>query len=115
MIEWKKILPVGEDSAISMDELTRRLNYRNSRETRTAVTIARLSGVAVCSNSNGYFLADYKKPDEVLHTIRAFGMRAFTSLRIASRLSKWLEAHGGCGFSDQITIKEFIEGGNDGN
>lgn len=117
-ISWACILPVGNNNAISAEELTKRLNFKTERDTRKAVMAARLSGVPICSlqtsGKSGYFLPDAEHLEEVQHSINNLRKRAFSSLKQARTINRWLLANGGCGYSEQITIEQFLKGEEDG-
>lgn len=114
-IDWALVLPIGEKNAISAGELTRRLNFTDTRTTRAAVMAARLSGVPVCSlqssekSAGGYFLPDAEHPEEVEHAMNTLRKRAFSSLKQAGKLNAWIKMHGGAGYSEQVTIEKFME------
>lgn len=112
-IDWTSVLGSGESSAISADELTRRLGFRDKRQTRSAVMAARMDGMPICSLQNGertgYFLADANKPEEIQHTMNELKKRAFSTLKQVSRLNKWMMMHGCCGINEQMSIADFIQ------
>ena len=113
-IDWALVLPIGEKNAISADELARRLNLKDKRKLRYAVMAARLDGTPICSlqvsekSGGGYFLPDADKPEEVAHVINSMRKRAFSSLKQAGKLNAWIKAHGGAGYSEQVTIEKFM-------
>lgn len=115
-IEWSLVLPVGEENAISAEELTRRLGFNDKRETRRAVSEARLSGIPVCSlqksekYGGGYFMADASKLDQVEHVANELKKRAFTSLMQVKQLNQWIREHNGKElFYSQMSISDFME------
>lgn len=115
-IAWELVLSHGEKNAISGEELRRRLGFGDARSVRTAVVNARLAGVPVLSlqrseqSGGGYFLPDKEKPEEVGHTVGELRKRAYTSLKQAAALSRWLADNTGKGSGfEQMSISEFMK------
>ena len=103
-IDWS-VLPVGSENAIGSTELCELLGFSDDRALRYAVTDARLNNIPICSLSNGYFMADREKPEQIEHCINTLRKRAFTSLKQAAILTRW--KNGGNEF-EQMSIGDFL-------
>ena len=78
-------LPVGEENAISAENLARLLGFSSKRELQKAIARERNGGAIICSsNSGGYFRPQSK--EEIRHfyiSTRAKALSTLTILRSA--------------------------------
>ncbi len=101
MIDFKEILPEGEDKAMSAAELINILGVRNERELRRCISSARKDGQLICTASTGgYFIP--KNKEEISRWVKITSKRAaseFASLRTARTVLKEIDG--------QIHIDDF--------
>ena len=104
-MDWYKLIP--KNKTISMQSLAIKTGLCQ-RDLRKEITKARLEGIPICFNQYGYFMADKKRLNDVMYCLKIMKKRAFTSLKVASKINAWVNAHGGGGYDEQLTIAEIL-------